>query len=125
MNLRGFFVVKLTNQELKERFGWRMENQATSLEQTLVNIVRTLPPERVSELVDFARFLQALVIRTREAQEWKEVQDSEGDKKWDELLARAESQELLLEMAREARADYYAGRTTEIDITEDGRLAPK
>ncbi|MBI4671421.1 MAG: hypothetical protein HY741_07095 [Chloroflexi bacterium] len=53
------------------------------------------------------------------------VNESEGDKKWDELLARAESQELLLEMAREVRADYYAGRTTEIDITADGRLAPK
>lgn len=101
-----------------------MENQTQSMEQTLFNIVRTLPPERVSELVDFARFLQALVIRTRDL-EIERVEESPGDKKWDELLARAESQELLLEMAREARADYYAGRTTEIDITPDGRLAPK
>ncbi len=101
-----------------------MESQTTSLEQTLLNIVRTLPPERLAELVDFARFLQALVIRTRQETEL-ESEEGEGDKKWDELLARAESQELLLEMAREARADYYAGRTTEIKVTEDGRLAPK
>lgn len=102
-----------------------METQTQSLEQTLLNIVRTLPPERVSELVDFARFLQALVIRARQDLEAERVEEGEGDKKWDELLARAESQELLFEMAREARADYYAGRTTEIDITADGRLAPK
>ncbi len=99
-----------------------MENQAQPLEQTLINIVRTLPPERISELVDFARYLQALAIRAREIEP---LTESAGDKMWDELLVRADSQELLLEMAREARAEYYAGRAAEIDITADGRLAPK
>lgn len=102
-----------------------MESQATSLEQTLLNIVKTLPPERVSELVDFARFLQALVIRTRQESEWEPEAQGPGDQRWDDLLARAESQELMLELAREARAEYQAGNTTEIDITTDGLLAPK
>ena len=99
-----------------------MEKQTQSLEQTLVAIVRTLPQARVIELVDFARYLQALAIRAREMDA---ADETEGDRKWDELLARTESQDLLLEMAREARAEYYAGQTTEIDITADGRLAPK
>jgi hypothetical protein len=31
---------------------------------------------------------------------------------------------LMRDMAREAREEYRAGRTTEIEITEDGRLSP-
>ena len=77
-------------------------------EQTLVNIARTLPPERVTELVDFARFLQA------------QSQDDE----WDELLARPQAQAALLNLAREAREDRDAGRVTDIAITQDGRLVP-
>ena len=77
-------------------------------EQTLVNIARTLPPERVTELVDFARFLQA------------QSQDDE----WDALLARPQAQAALLNLAREAREDRDAGRVTDIAITQDGRLAP-
>lgn len=82
--------------------------ETAAYEQTLVSIVRALPPERVSELVDFARFLQA----------------QSQDDKWDELLARPEAQLVLLDMAREAREDYRAGRTTDISITDDGQLAP-
>jgi hypothetical protein len=44
--------------------------------------------------------------------------------KWDELLTKPEAKRVMREMAREAREDYRAGRTTDIEVTEDGRLAP-
>lgn len=87
-----------------------METEA-AYEQTLINIACSLPPERVAELLDFARFLQTLAL------------DSEN--KWDQLLAKPEAQRAMIDMAREAREEFRAGRTTDISITEDGRLAPQ
>jgi hypothetical protein len=99
------------------------EIQSTTYEQMLINIVRTLPPERVSELIDFARFLQSLVVKPYEPAVLEE-EESEGDEKWEQLLVKPEAQQAMIEMAHEARADLYAGRTTEIAISEDGRLTP-
>ena len=88
-----------------------MENQA-AYEQALVNIARTLPPERAVELLDFARFLQIL-------------QSQQEPVDWEELFSKPEAQRVMLDMAREAREEFHAGRTTDIAITDDGRLAPK
>ncbi|MBI5301525.1 MAG: hypothetical protein HY868_05260 [Chloroflexi bacterium] len=87
--------------------------QPATLEQTLISIVRTLPPERAVELLDFARFLQTLDAR------------SDTEDQWDQLFAKPEAQRAMLEMAREAREEFQAGRATDITITDDGRLAPK
>ena len=51
-------------------------------------------------------------------------QASSGDQRWEELFAQPEAKRLMQQMAREAREEYNAGRTTEIEETEDGRLAP-
>jgi hypothetical protein len=91
-----------------------MESQLefqTTYEQMLVQIARTLPPDRVAELLDFARFLQSLATN--------------DESEWDQLFAKPDAQRVMLQMAREAREDYRAGRATDIVITEDGRLAPK
>jgi hypothetical protein len=48
-----------------------------------------------------------------------------SEAKWDELLAKPEAKRLMRELAREARAEYLAGNTTEIQITEAGRLGPE
>jgi len=92
-----------------------MEKQATD-EQTLLGIARTLPPERVVELLDFARFLQILEA---------EPGALESEAKWDKLFAKPEAQRAMLEMAHEAREEFRAGRTTDIGIGDDGRLTPK
>jgi hypothetical protein len=96
-------------------------------EQTLLHIVRTLPPERVSQVVDFARFLQAQTARPRD-EDWLAEEDEAAvrasEERWDQLFARPEAQQAMVAMAREAREDFRAGRTTDILITEDGRLAP-
>lgn len=96
-----------------------MEAQVTWLtspdEQTLIHIARRLPPARTTQLLDFARFLEYQV---------QKESSSGGDDKWDELLAQPESVSVLREMASEAREDYYAGRTTDIDDSNDDRLSP-
>ena len=92
-----------------------MEEQVTD-EQTLISIARTLPPERVVELLNFARFLQILEV---------EPGALESEDKWDKLFALPEAQSAMLEMARETREDFHAGRTTDITVTNDGKLAPK
>jgi len=107
-----------------------MEMQATvqpsAHERTVISIMRKLPPERILELVDFARFLEH-----QSAKEYERLDEGEaaeetraGEEKWDRLLAQPEAKRVLREMAREARENYQAGQTTDITITEDGRLAP-
>lgn len=101
---------------------------ASTPEQTVIHIMRKLTPERVAALVDFARFLELRAAEGVGA--WPEtdtaatVQAGAADQRWDELLARPEAKQLMRQMAREAREDFYAGRATELVDTEDGRLAP-
>jgi len=83
-------------------------------EDKLVGIVRRLPPERVIQLVDFARFL--------EAESEEEIEASQAN--WDKVLVKPEARRKLRDMAREALDDYHAGQATDINATEDGRLAP-
>ena len=92
-----------------------MENQ-TAYEQTLISIARTLPPDRIEELVNFARFLQILSTTPSAL---------ESEDEWDMLLAKPEAQRVMTEMAREAREEFRAGRAPDITSTKGGRLAPK
>lgn len=103
--------------------------QPSAHEQTVVSIMRKLPPERIWELINFARFLEFQT--TKRYNEWLDEEETEteeeiraSEERWDRLLAQPEAKRVLREMAREAREDYQAGRTTGITITEDGRLAP-
>ena len=41
-------------------------------------------------------------------------QTSSADQRWEELFAQPEAKRLMQQMAREAREEYLAGRTTEI-----------
>jgi hypothetical protein len=67
---------------------------------------------------------------TERYQDWMETegepyeQPGVGDQHWDELFSRPEARQLMRQMAQEVRAEFRAGRTTEIAETEDGRLAP-
>jgi hypothetical protein len=101
----------------------RMHLQLSAYEQVVIGIIRKLPPEHVVQLVNFARFLEFQT--TKEYKDWLEEEEIETtEEKWDELLAKPEAKRVMREMAREAREDYRAGRTTDIEITEDGRLTP-
>jgi hypothetical protein len=110
-----------------------MEMQATYQpsvhEQTMLKIMRRLPPERVLQLVDFARFLEFQT--TERYDDWLSEEETEteeeiraSEEQWDALFAKPEAKRVMREMAREALEDYRAGRTTDIAVTEDERLAP-
>ena len=104
--------------------------QSSAYEQTVINIIRKLPPERILQLVDFAHFLEFQVIRKGDADclDERETEIEEdiraSEEKWDELFAKPEAKQIMREMAHEALEDYRARRTTDIAITKDGRLAP-
>lgn len=87
--------------------------------------MRRLPLDRLPYLVEFAQFLEFQAQSSGPLGDEETGAESDGDAKWDELLARPESKRVLHEMAREARAEYNEGKTTEIGISDDGRLVPK
>ena len=81
------------------------------------------------QLVDFAQYLE--LKSTKGYDDWLDDEETETDKeiraseeKWDELFAKPEAKRVMREMAGEVREDYRAGRTTDIEITKDGRLTP-
>ncbi len=104
--------------------------QSSEYEQTVINIIRKLPPERALQLVDFAQFLESKIAqksyddRLREEEIEKEEGIRGGEEKWDALFDNPESKQAMRELAHEALEDYRAGRTTNIGITKDGRLEP-
>ncbi len=104
--------------------------QFSVYEQTVINIIRKLSPERILQLIDFARFLEFQSVQ-KNNDDWldkEKIKVEEGirasEEKWDELFIKPEAKHVMREMAQEALEDYRAGRTTDIEITEDGRLAP-
>jgi len=94
-------------------------------EYTVINIIRRLPPEKITELIDFAKFLESEYVRKNNDPVYEDKTGTEEtEKKWNKLFAEPESKNIMREMAKEAREDYYGGKTTDILITEDGRLKP-
>jgi len=98
-------------------------NASSVHERTVIGIMRRLPPEQVTQLVNFAHFLELQTTKTY--REWLEEESPNADEeRWEELFADPEAKQVMREMAREAREEYKAGQTTSIELTEDGRLAP-
>jgi hypothetical protein len=92
--------------------------QPTAYEQKLIRIVRRLPPERVTQVIDFAQFLESKLD-----EEESEEEIAAENARWDALLATEEAQRLLEKMADEALADMRAGRARPMVFTEDGEIA--
>jgi hypothetical protein len=103
--------------------GKHTDVQFSAYEEAVISIMRRLPPEQVAQLVNFAYFLE--LQTTQEYKKWlKEESPEAGEEKWEKLFAEPEARRVMREMARKAREEYRAGRTTDIEITKDGRLAP-
>jgi hypothetical protein len=93
-------------------------------ERVLINIVRALPPNRVAQLVDFARFLEAQIL-SEELIQGEDVAEVEADNaRWDALLATDEAQDLLEKLADEALAEHRAGKTRSMAFNDEGRIVP-
>jgi hypothetical protein len=94
-------------------------------EQTLIEIMRGLPPGRVEQLVDFPRFLEAQLLSEALLQE-EDPDEVEGDNAWwDALLATEKSQAWLEKMAEKARAEHRAGKSRPMVFDDEGRLVPE
>jgi hypothetical protein len=98
----------------------------TKVEQELFQIVQRLPQERVLEILDFAQFLESK-IKTADTELGAESEGaiSQGDTRWDALLASDESQRLLEKMADEALGEIQRGRAQSVTVTENDELAPE
>jgi hypothetical protein len=80
-------------------------------EKVLIDIVRALPPNRVAQLVDFARFLEAQQLSEEFIQEETVAEIEADNAAWDALLATDQAQTLLEKLATEALAEHRAGKT--------------
>lgn len=71
-------------------------------------------------LANFAYFLE--LQTTQEYKKWLKGESPEaGEEKWEKLFAEPEARRVRREMAREAREEYRAGRTTDMEITHSAR----
>ena len=92
--------------------------------QEVVDVVMTLPVDRLASVYDFARFVRAQALDVTESTDiFGETEDQirSDAEQWDQEFAA--SREQLRLMAREAAAEYRAGRTMPMTFTEEGRLA--
>ena len=93
-------------------------------ERTLVKIARDLPPNRVEQLVDFARFLEAQILQEKLLGD-EEIDDIEAENaQWEALLATDKGQALLENLARDALAEYQSGQTKPLDFDDEGEISP-
>jgi len=104
-------------------------SQIKEYEQRLLGIVRKLPLERVSQVIDFAHFLEFQITKIHDSdrlgEDGSEEEIAVENAQWDALLATDESQCLLENMADEALADIQAGRARPMVFTEEGEIAPE
>lgn len=95
------------------------------IDHQLLTIARSLPPSRAAQLVDFARFLEAQSLAESLERQDESMDRIDADNaRWDTLLATDESQALLEQLADEALAEYRAGKTKPLAVTDVGRIVP-
>lgn len=94
--------------------------QLKNYEQILAHILRDLPLERVSQVVDFARFMAAQAEKSLIEETAAEIRASE--EKWDALFAQPAAQSLMWQLAQEALAEDDLGLTMEMVFDKEGNL---
>jgi hypothetical protein len=100
-------------------------NLRTKYERTLIEITRILPPNRVEQLVDFARFLEAQILNEKLMQEEDSEQIEIDNAQWDALLATEKGQILLEKLAGEALDEHRSGKTKSIAFDDEGQIVPR
>jgi len=97
--------------------------QPSAYEQALIRILRTLPVERVMQILDYARYVQSqtsedfLVLDDDET----EAEILADEARWDAQFAA--TQDGLKKMADKVRADIRAGRTIPVASDTMPRVA--
>lgn len=96
-------------------------SEESTYEQTLLSIVRTLPTERLRQVVQFARFLQVQTLDEFALVEEESPEDIAADEAlWDAQFAA--TQDGLAKMAEKVRAEIRAGKSKPMIFTPDGRI---
>ena len=96
--------------------------QLFAYEEILMNIVRSLPAERVIQILDYARYIQSQTDKliTKDETEEEIIADEEH---WNSQFAA--TQDGLKKMADKVRADIHAGRSMPMVFTKEGRILKK
>lgn len=100
-----------------------MQTKTVTIEE-VVDLVLTLPPDRLVSVYDFIRFVKQYPLALEpEHDVFGETDEAmrADEEAWDRQLA--ESRDALRAMAHEAAAEYRAGRTKPMKFTREGRLA--
>lgn len=93
-------------------------------EKTLIKIIRNLPPSRVDELLDFARFLESKFLTEKLAQ-GEDIDEIEANNdRWDALLVTDNSQKMLEILAEEALNEHRLSKTKPMRFSNKGRIIP-
>lgn len=89
----------------------------TITHQQVIDLVMTLPSERLISVYDFVRFLQSYPLASAEDDIFGETADEirADEEKWEQQFAA--SRDALREIARDAAAEYRAGRTKPMAFT--------
>ena len=93
--------------------------------QQVVDVVMTLPADRLASVYDFACFIQSRPMELPpEGDIFGETEDEirADSEQWEQQFATSRQQ--LRAMAHEAAAEFRAGRTMPMSFTSEGRLAP-
>ncbi len=96
--------------------------QSSAHEQALLRIVRTLPIERVVQILDHARYIESKAVEDFEILHDDETKEEiiVDEARWDEQFAA--TQDGLKKMAEKVREDIRAGRTSKMVLKNDGRI---
>jgi len=105
--------------------GTQTTTQPSVYERALVSIVRTLPVERIVQVLDYARYIKS---QTREDFDFLDDDESAeeilaDEARWDEQFTA--TQDGLSKMADKVRVDIRAERTMPMVFTKDGEIAPE
>lgn len=92
----------------------------STYEQALLSIARTLPADRVLQVVQFARFLQVQTLDEFALNDETPDEIAADEALWDAQFAA--SQDGLTKMAEKVRAEIRAGKSTPMNFTADGQI---
>ena len=98
-------------------------SQSHITHQQVIELVKTLPDERLRSLYDFALFLKVQpAVPLVEPDIFGESEETirADEEKWDEQFAA--TQDKLRAFAYEAATEFRSGQTAPMSFTEEGRL---
>jgi hypothetical protein len=99
--------------------------QPSIYEQALISIVRTLPIERIVQVLDYARYIKSQTMEDFDFLDDDETEEEilADEARWDDQFAA--TQDGLEKMADKVRADIQAERTMPMVFTKDGEIVPE